>query len=707
VTPSDALTRDAADRAEPTADGDDPNVGTDAVETVASTDVAHPPEDRAGSRRVQLAELTVFASALVINLWSLSIQGYGNTYYAAAVRSMTQSWRNFFFASFDPGGWITVDKPPLAFWLPALSARIFGYSSWSILWPSAAAGAVAVLLLIVTVRRVWGPLAGLVAGAALATMPVAVAVSRSNNPDVWLVLLVVAAAWALERAVDTGKLRWAVWMGVFIGAAFLAKLSAALLVVPALWFAYLVASRTGWRHRVAGLAMATGGCAAVALAWVGAVALIPQSSRPWIGGSTDGTAWNVVVGYNGLGRITGSGSDSAANLSGGQPPAGTIDGFGGEPGILRLFNAGMGDQVTWLVVIAAVAGLAATWLLLRGRLVHREAASLVAWGGWAATTFVAFSFASGVIHNYYVSLLAPALAALVGVGAALLARSHRRGALIAVATLAGTVALQQVFLRRIDHLTALRVLVPALIVAAAAGLVINAIRRPGVRTSRVLVFASVASALLAPAAWSISSLGHNSSGSFPEARPVALEEDPTAIGGSGQGAADDQIASLWGSIDPAQLAWLRSQRGNEKWLLAIDGSAPRASAYIIAGDSIMSISGFGGKDPTMTNARLAELVRDGRLRFVSVAGTNGGASSQGTDQSSGASDPPDGGGPGGPGGPDSDGSIISSTVAAGCEHVPAETWGGTGASTLYDCAGKADAIAQAPTTPPATSAGGG
>jgi 4-amino-4-deoxy-L-arabinose transferase-like glycosyltransferase len=664
------------------------------------------PPDGKVSQRTRLAELTLFALALGTNLWSLSLQGYGNTYYAAAMRSMTQSWSNFFFASFDPGGWSTVDKPPLAFWLPALSARIFGHSSWSILWPSAVAGAVAVLLLMVTVRRVWGPIAGLAAGAALATMPVSVAVSRSNNPDVWLVLLVVAAAWALERAVATGTLRWAAWMGAFVGAAFLAKLSAAVLVVPALWFAYLVASRTGWRHRVAGLATATGCFAAVALAWVGAVALIPQSSRPWIGGSTDGTAWNLVVGHNGLGRLTGSGS-AGSGMPGGQLSAGTIDGFGGKPGIFRLFNAGMGDQVMWTFVIAAVAGLAATWLLLRRRLVHREAASLVAWGGWAATTYVAFSFASGVIHNYYVSLLAPALAALVGVGAALLARSHRLGALIAVASLAGTVALQQIFLRRIDHLTVLRVLTPVLILAAAAGLVIYAIRRPGRRTSQVLVLASMASALLAPAAWSISSLGHSSSGSFPEARPVALEEDPTAIGGS------SVFASFWGAVDPAQIAWLRTQRTTEKWLLAIDGSAPRASATIIAGESVMSIRGFTGTDPTMTNAKLAELVRDGRLRFVSVAGaseeqdpgSDSGSGPQGTGQSSGESNSSDDSGPGDGGG--EGGSIISSTVAAVCKNVPASTWGGTGASTLYDCAGKADAIAAAPTSTPSTTSPAG
>jgi 4-amino-4-deoxy-L-arabinose transferase-like glycosyltransferase len=676
--------------------------------TLGSADLAAPAADGghpSGGRsfpRTRLAELMVFALALGTNLWSLSIQGYGNHYYAAAVRSMTESWTNFFFASFDPGGWSTVDKPPLAWWVPALSARVFGYSSWSILWPAAVAGAIAVLLLVITVRRVWGPLAGLVAGCALATTPVAVAVSRSNNPDVWLILGVVAAAWATERAVATGKLRWAAWMGVLIGAAFLAKLGAALVVVPALWSAYLLASPTAWRRRAAGIAVATGSFVAVALAWVGTTAVVPQSSRPWIGGSTDGTAWDLVVGYNGLGRITGAGADSGGGSGPGQLPGSVVDSFGGDPGIGRLFNAGMGDQVMWLFIVAAIAGVAATWLLLRRRLVGREAGSLIAWGGWAAATFVAFSFAGGTFHNYYVSLLAPAIAALVGIGAALLRQSRRPGALIAVGALAATAALQLVFLRRVDELTALRVLAPLLILVAASTLAVHAIRRPSRRTGGVLVVAAVASALVAPAAWSLSSLGHAATGSFPEARPVSLELDVASLSGGGAGASAGASGTPFagaGSITAAELAWLRTRRTTERWLVAVDGSASLVEDAIIAGYSAMSIGGFRGVDPTMDNARLAELVRTGRLRFISIASTStdttGGSAPQGPGQPSDQQQPSESGPPPAMPGLESNGSVISATVASTCKKVSSKAWGDTRPSTLYDCAGMAQAIAAA------------
>ena len=679
---------------------DDPLVHESTSDLSTPDELAERPEvavARPSPWRRLAPEFTVAVAALLTNLWSLSINGWGNAYYAAAVRSMTQSWSNFFFASYDPGGWVTVDKPPLAFWAPALSARIFGFSSWSILVPSAIAGATAVWLLTITVRRVWGRTAGLVAGAALATMPTAVAVSRSNNPDVWLVLGVVAAAWALERAIATDKMRWLVWLGVFVGVGFLAKLGAAVIVVPAMWCAYLVTAKGSWRRRLVGLSIATLAAAAVSLIWIGSVALIPASSRPYIGGSTDGTAWQLVTGYNGLGRLTGSGTGAgpggggfpgrgaaAGAVPGGFGGSSGVNSFGGSPGIGRLFNAGMGDQVMWLVAPAVAAAFGATWLLLRRRLRRNEIGSLVAWAGWAATTFVAFSYASGIYHNYYVSQLAPAIAALVGIGASLVLRSNRTGRVIAALSLLGSAAIQLLFLRRIDALTGLRVIVPVAVVIAAIVLLVQTRSAPTRRAALIGVAIAAAAAMIAPTAWSVSSLGRQMSGSFPEARPISLESNPTGAQGSGGGGRAGGFAGGGtvpggAGIDNAQLSWLRSQRTTEQWLVAVDSSM-QASDAIINGDSVMAIGGFGGSDQTMTNARLAELVRHGELRFVSTGSGFGrfGASSS-----------------------------ISSTVTSVCANVQASNWGGSGDSTLYDCAGQSDAIAAAADQTKVSPQGGG
>ncbi len=654
----------------------------------------------------RLPELIVFALAAVTNLWSLSTNGWGNTYYAAAVRSMTNSWSNFFFASFDPGGWITVDKPPLAYWAPALLARVFGFSSWTILIPSALAGAVAVWLLTITVRRVWGRAAGLVAGLALATMPTAVAVSRSNNPDVYLVLGIVAAAWALERAVATGRTKWMAWMGVFVGMAFLSKLGAALIPVPALWFAYLVAAPVSWKRRIRNLALATAALAAVSFVWIGAVALMPLSSRPWIGGSTTGSAWNLIVGYNGLGRVTGSSGPPGGGGIGRGTPSGAIGGgfpgggfpgggsgvqsFGGATGIGRLFNLGMGDQVMWLAPLVIAALIGATWLFLRRKLNRREVVSLGGFAGWGLTAFLVFSYASGIYHNYYVSLLAPAMAALVGIGGGLALRAGWRGRSLAAVGLLTTALVEVTLLRRINSLTALRIIVPVALVAAAVVAIATLRSRSALAKPAALVLGTIA-ALIGPAAWSVSTLGHASSGTFPEARPVSLESNGggargpggtgIATGGpGGPGAA----AAFGGGLDNATLTWLQSQRTTEKWIVSVSSSMS-ASQAIIDGYSVMASGGFSGGDPALTQTRLADLVRNGELRFVQAGGGFGGGAP--------------GGGIGGSAAGGGRGTIgVTSIVTSVCTAVPATNWGGTGTSSIYDCATKADAIAAATPT---------
>src|SRR3954470_7372657 len=169
------------------------------------------------------ALLAVLLLAAFLNFWNLSANGYGNAYYAAAVRSMIQSWHNFFFASFDPGGFITVDKPPAGLWVQAASAKVFGFSGTSLLLPEALAGVGAVLVLYLAVSRAFGRTAGLVAGLVLALTPISVAINRSNNLDAWLALCTTVAAYCVVRALDKGSARWLVLSALMIGVAFNTK----------------------------------------------------------------------------------------------------------------------------------------------------------------------------------------------------------------------------------------------------------------------------------------------------------------------------------------------------------------------------------------------------------------------------------------------------------------------------------------------------
>src|SRR4051794_33306116 len=358
--------------------------------------------------------LGLLALAAILNLWALGQNGWANDYYSAAVRSMASSWHNFIYESFDPSGLMTVDKPPLSLWVQALSVRVFGFHSLSILVPQALMGMASVALVYDLTRRRFGRLAGAVAGVVLALTPMTVAISRHNNPDALLVLCCVAALWFLVRALEDGRTKWIVWAGVCVGLGFEAKMLVALLVVPGIVAAWLWVAPRG---RLAALKqLLAGGAAMVAVggAWPLLMALTPASDRPWISGTSDNSIWSLIFAYNGLGRIDGQAGGPQA-FGGGGP-------FGGASGPFRLLNEAMGGQAGWLLGVALVAGVAA---LLASRLKRSDTRSgwVIAVGGAFLVTAVVFSFAQGIFHPYYVSLLAPFTAALVGAGASALPRS--------------------------------------------------------------------------------------------------------------------------------------------------------------------------------------------------------------------------------------------------------------------------------------------
>ena len=263
--------------------------------------------------RPELGALLVLAA--VLNLWALDANGWANEYYSAAVRSMSESWNAFLFGTFDASGVMTVDKPPLALWVQALSARVFGFHSLSILVPQALMGMATVALVYDLVRRRFGRRAGFVAGLVLALTPITVAISRHNNPDALLILCCTGALWALVRTLEDGRTRWLVLCGALVGLGFEAKMAVALMVVPGIVAAYLWVAPKG---RLAALRQLLAGGAAMVVAggfWPVIVALTPASERPWISGTADNSIWSLILGYNGLGRLTGQAGGPAWPVS--------------------------------------------------------------------------------------------------------------------------------------------------------------------------------------------------------------------------------------------------------------------------------------------------------------------------------------------------------------------------------------------------------
>src|SRR3954452_2417910 len=272
--------------------------------------------------------LGVLALAAMLVGWGLTRSGMSNTYYAAAVKSATVSWKALFFGSIDPGSFITVDKPPLAFWLMGLSGRLLGFSAFSMLLPEALCTVAAVGVLYATVKRVLGPAPALLAAGALAVSPVSIAIGRVNNPDALLVLLLVLSAYLVVRAIESGRTRTLAWAGAVVGLAFMTKMLEGWMIVPALGAAYLLAGPPRLAVRIGQLAVAAVTMVVVSAAWPAAVSLWPGAA-PFEGGSTDGSVWDLIFGYNGFGRIFGQAD--------GQGGGGATAAFGGTPGWLRLF----------------------------------------------------------------------------------------------------------------------------------------------------------------------------------------------------------------------------------------------------------------------------------------------------------------------------------------------------------------------------------
>jgi 4-amino-4-deoxy-L-arabinose transferase-like glycosyltransferase len=393
----------------------------------------------------------------VLYVWNLSASGWANAFYSAAAQAGSASWKAFFYGSSDAANSITVDKPPASLWPMALSVRLFGLSSWSILLPQALMGVASVGVLYAAVKRHFGAMAGMVAGVTLALTPVAALMFRFNNPDALLTLLLVVAAWTTLRAIEDGRLRWFVATGLLVGFGFLTKQLQVLLVVPGFALAGLVAGHGNLWARTRGLLVAGVSMLLGAGWWVAVVELVPESWRPYIGGSQENSFLELTFGYNGLGRITGDEVGSVggaptgggpagaltpggAGLAGGGTPGGGGPGGGwGQTGWSRLFDGSLGGQIAWLIPAALVLAAVGLWWLRRQRRTDLQRASILVWTSWLLVTAAVFSFMGGIFHEYYTVALAPAIAALVGLGAAMI--WQRRDTWSAAAVAAGVTAL--------------------------------------------------------------------------------------------------------------------------------------------------------------------------------------------------------------------------------------------------------------------------
>ena len=651
--PQVAAPRSGADRNGPDASGD----GTMRSRGRLGRLVRGPEQDPPWARPAYLVLLLATAGAY---LWNLTSAGWANAFYSAAAQAGAESWAALFWGSFDMGNAITVDKPPAALWVMALSVRVFGLSSFAILLPQVLRGVGTVAVVHATVRRWFGHGAALLAGAVMALTPVAVLMFRFNNPDALLTLLMALAVWATLRAVAAGSIRWMVLAGVFTGLGFLTKGLQVFLVLPALGLVWLVCADTTVRRRLLGGLAALGALVASAGWWVAVVELVPSSMRPYIGGSQTDSFLELTFGYNGLGRLDGTEVGSVGNRG---PNSGTGS-------LWRMFGESVGGQISWLLPTALLLLVAGLWFRGRAARTDLRRAAYLVMGGWLVVTVLTFSLMQGIFHEYYTVALAPAIAALVGMGGgeAWERRGRASGLVVLSAATATTAVWASVLLSRTPSYAGwLRFGVLGLgLTTAALFLVAD---RLGARTLALVAAGAVVAGLAGPAAYSATTVTTAHSGSIVAAGPstgagpggnrvgAPGAGGPAGVpggqapaggtvpggpppggpppGGAPGGGTAGGMGGLLDASTPgaAVVEALQSDAGSYTWVAAAVGSQNAAGLQLASKEPVMAIGGFNGSDPSPRLAQFQQYVASGQIHYFLAGGgfrgQNGGSDAAG------------------------------------------------------------------------------
>ena len=641
------------------------------------------PGQPAWARPVLLAIAGLAAVLYARNITSAGLAPY----YAVAVKSMSESWRAFCYGAYDPAATITIDKLAGSFLPQALSVRIFGFYPWSMALPQVLEGVAAVLVMYRAVRQWAGVASALVAALLFALTPIAASMFGHSMEDGALILCLVLAADAWQRAVITGRLQPLVWSGVWVGLGFQAKMLEAWVILPALFVGYLVAAPPRlltrlWQLAVAGLVML-----AVSLSWILLFTVTPAGDRPYVDGSTDNSALAMVFGYNGVERL---GFSFPGAIASGPGIAGLPGGAGGPAALLgqpagptKLLSDAYGPQAGWLYPLAVLALVVATRLTVRTQRADPVWGGFLMWGTWLATVGLLYSAIGTIPHTAYLAALAPPVAALSAAGIEMLVRlyrdGHPAGWLLPVAVL-GEIAWAALLWR--DYLG----FMPwALLAASAAGVASAAVLlrawqadRRRLRAAAVALAVGVAAMIAAPSTWAASVLDVNYAGTSFDATagPAAGHGLFDSLRGSAVLAGSFGVTETLNPDEQAIYSYAAARERGRDYLIAIPSWTETSRFILATGKEAMPLGGFSGTVPTPTLNRVRDLVRTGQLRFF-LLGWFGGPGFGGADDNAGQV------------------GAIESWVTRSCRDVPPQAYGsppiepgefgGTGEPTLYDC----------------------
>ncbi|MEC1456229.1 glycosyltransferase family 39 protein [Bacillus haynesii] len=629
------------------------------------------------NKQLDVILVLILLAALILNTYNIWQDDASNQYYLAAVKSMTQSFHNFFFVSFDSSGFVSVDKPPLVLWIQTIFAKIFGVHTWSVILPQALAGAGSVYLLYALIKPKFGKGAARISALVMALTPIAVAVSRTNNVDSMLVFTLLLGTWCLMKAVKQGRLTWLLAAFGLIGLGFNMKMLQAFMVLPAFLLFYLIAAHAKWKKKIVSAVLSLIVLTGVSLSWALAVDYTSAGSRPYVGSSQTNSVLELAFGYNGterlLGQTTGNargdmngfggdmqqpngnaqaqdGNSSSGGSNGQngamQPPAagGATDGssqgangsshpptgggpgggqgggqsmnmFGtGDAGPLRLFQSALSGQISWMLPFALFGLLGMIISWFRSREKTGEMKETIFWAAWLVPVAGFFSIA-GFFHHYYLIMLAPPIAALSGVGWYAMYGLYK------------------------NHKDWASYLLPAAVLTTAAFQVyiLSAYTNQiGSAWMYVMGIGGLGVTIALLMLKRIHPFGKQLtiiSLCVLLLTPVYWSATPILYGGnsvlpeSGPQLQRSNGGGMFSSdMDTGLLTYLREHHTGEEYLFATLTTVTAAPYIINADENVMALGGFNGTDPILSVSELKNLVKEGKVKYFLISDDNSGNS---------------------------------------------------------------------------------
>ena len=570
------------------------------------------------TREQKIAIGTLLILTAITYLFGALQNGMANSYYAAAVQAASSNFIAWLFGSLDAANFVSVDKPPLSTMIMGLSARIFGFSSFSMLLPNVLAGVLTVYLVYRITRYYFGFKPGIIAGGILAVTPVVALMSGFNNPDAILMCFLTASGYFLIRALDKKPIRNLALAALFSGLAFNTKMLQGLMVLPAIYVVYLCFAKAKLNKRILHLGIFTLVVVIASLSWSVLVYLTPAEMRPWVGSTNDNNIWSLIFGYNGFGRLLGN---SPGNGGGG----GGRTGFGGATEVFRMFNDEFGPNIAWFIPTAMIGAVTVFFKLRKKERTNIQFGITAFWLIWLLTHMFIFSMTSGTIHPYYVVVLAPAIAALVGISLPLIVQLYKNEKNIWLLPMTVIItALTAAMLLSMSGLTGLMWVIIGLGIISSLFLLLarslpkvhqNSNQDKDLRQTILLKVGSVLSiitVLATPVYYTIATVTQSHVGSIPTAGPSS-----TALMGSNNENAE---------AENALVTFLLANSSGTTWIAAVNSANESAAIQISTGKPVASLGGFNGSDPVLTLAQFKEYVASGKIKYyvTSSRGMGGG-----------------------------------------------------------------------------------